>query len=176
MHKKLLIGIVIAFSIIFTFSFCFATDENHSVVNGIRNVVGGAENAMNNAAKGIGNAVQNVGNTIRDGAGAIGNTVQNAAGDAGNAVQDSMNKTGNSIENGVNNMENGMDNNTNNDNNDNNNNGDYTATRTSADNTIMGMDSTAWTWLVLGVAAIAIIALVWYYSAQINSNNHNDEE
>ena len=51
----------------------------------------------------------------------------------------------------------------------------YTATRTSADNTFMGMNSTAWTWLILGIAAIAIIALVWYYSSQLNNNDNRHE-
>jgi len=42
----------------------------------------------------------------------------------------------------------------------------------------MGMTSTAWTWLILAVAAVAIIALVWYYSNQItrdNYSNRNDD-
>ena len=58
-----------------------------------------------------------------------------------------------------------------------NNNNDYTATRTSAtDNTFMGMNSTAWTWLILGIAAIAIVALVWYYSMQIRSSNYDGRD
>ena len=184
MQKKVLTGLVLALSIIFTFSVCFAADDNTSMVNGIRNVMGGAENAMRDAAKGVGTAAKNVENAVRDGAGAIGNTIHNTASDAGEAVQNSANKAGNSIQNGMNNVEDGMNGNEDNNNNDNannnnnnneDNNGDYTATRTSADNTIMGMNSTAWTWLILGVAAIAIIALVWYYSAQLNTNRHDDE-
>ena len=168
MHKKVLIGLILALSVIFTFSICYATDENQSVTNGIRNVVGGAENVMEDAAKGAGDAAKNVGNAVRDGAGAIGNTVQGAAQDARNTMQESMNKTGNSVQNGMNAVGDAMNGN-------NDNNGDYTATRTSADNTFMGMDSTVWTWLILGIAAIAIIALVWYYSAQLNTNRHDDE-
>ncbi len=38
--------------------------------------------------------------------------------------------------------------------------------------TLLGMNSTAWIWLVIGIATIAIIALVWYYGKQ-NVNNHN---
>ena len=135
MYKKIFSGLILAIALIFTFSVCFAADGNGSVVNGIRNVMGGAENAMNSAAHGVGNAVQNAGNAIREGAGAIGNKVQEGA-------------------------------------NDNNN---YTATRTSADNTIMGMNSTVWTWVILGVAGIGIIALVWYYSSQVNSQSQNDD-
>ena len=53
-------------------------------------------------------------------------------------------------------------------------NGNYTATRTSTNNaTFMGMNATTWTWLILGVAAIAIIALVWYYSMQLTDIKNN---
>ena len=50
----------------------------------------------------------------------------------------------------------------------------YNATRTSTNPTFMGMSGTAWTWLIIGIAAIAIIALVWYYSMQVTNNNHHD--
>ena len=39
----------------------------------------------------------------------------------------------------------------------------------------MGMSSNTWSWLILGIAAIAIIALVWYYSMQLNNNRRNDD-
>ena len=54
--------------------------------------------------------------------------------------------------------------------------GNYSATRTSTDATLMGMNATAWTWLILGLAAIAIVALVWYYSMQVTSSNYKDKE
>ena len=55
--------------------------------------------------------------------------------------------------------------------------GQYTASRVATDDsTLMGMTSTAWTWLIIGIAAIAIIAVVWYYSMQFtNSSNHDDD-
>ena len=51
----------------------------------------------------------------------------------------------------------------------------YTATRTTTGTrtTFMGMTSTAWTWLIIGIAAIAIVALVWYYGNQVN-HSRND--
>ena len=55
----------------------------------------------------------------------------------------------------------------------------YTATRTSTGteaNTFMGMTATSWTWLIMGIAAIAIVALVWYYSSQMRSSNYDDRE
>ena len=58
----------------------------------------------------------------------------------------------------------------------------YNTARTSTDTTtVAGMSQTAWTWLILGVAAIAIIAVVWYYSMQFTNtgrkgNNNNDDD
>ena len=56
-------------------------------------------------------------------------------------------------------------------------NGRYNTSRTSTEGTLMGMSSNGWTWLILGIAAIAIIAVVWYYSMQFtNKNNNNDND
>ena len=94
--------------------------------------------------------------------------------DATNAVKDTVTNAGNAIENTGNTMRTDMNNatsrvtGTNDD--------TYTATRTATNGnaTFMGMNATAWTWLILGIAAIAIIAVVWYYSMQITSeNNHS---
>lgn len=104
-------------------------------------------------------------NDVRNFIGGVENTAENVASDVSNT---SRNMTGN--------FENTMSENTNNtfmgmtdDNN-----GRYTATRTGTDDaTVMGMTSTAWTWIILGIAAIAIIAVVWYYSMQFTNNNNN---
>ena len=56
---------------------------------------------------------------------------------------------------------------------------DYTAQRTSTttDSSLAGMNSTTWIWLIMAVLAIAIIALVYYYSAGLATHNyHNDDE
>lgn len=156
MHKKLLVSLVLVVSFILPFTIVFANDEMQKASNSVKNVVGGAENAVEDAAKNAGNTVQNVGNTIRDG-----------ANQAGNEVKDSANKAGNSIENGANAVEKSITNN---------NGTNYDATRTSTEGTFMGMTSNTWSWLILGIAAIAIIGLVWYYSVQLNNNKHNDEE
>lgn len=52
---------------------------------------------------------------------------------------------------------------------------DYTATRTATSNNVMGLSSTAWTWLILGIVGIVIVALVWYYGAQYEHRNYNHE-
>ncbi|MBR6505146.1 MAG: hypothetical protein IKT41_05550, partial [Clostridia bacterium] len=54
--------------------------------------------------------------------------------------------------------------------NNNNNNGNYTATRTA---TFMGMDGNTWTWFIIGLVGIAIVALVWAYYTQDNKIEHD---
>lgn len=155
MHKKLLIGIAIILSIILSFTICFANDELQKAANSVRDAVGGAENAVEDAAKGVSNASKDATKSMEDGAGNAGNAIKDGADNLGNAVKDSADKAGNTVKNAMTG------------------NANYTATRTSSENTFMGMNSTAWTWLILGIAAIAIIALVWYYSMQLNNKNND---
>lgn len=102
------------------------------------------------------NAVMNVGN-------AIGNGVKDVANGAANLGKDAVSTTqsaGNSIASATSMNKGGMD---------------YTATRTSAENNAMELSSTAWTWLILGIVGIVIVALVWYYGAQYEHRNYNHE-
>lgn len=143
MYKKLWISMAILIAMIFSFTVCFANDNNmlQDATNGIRNVVGGAENTVENAAKDITNTSKNM----------------------TNAVENGTNRTENAV---TNHNQMGTSNN-------------YNATRTSTGttaNTFMGMSATAWTWLIMGIAAIAIIALVWYYSMQMRSTNYDDKD
>ena len=173
MYKKLLISAAVLVIAIFTFSICFANDNNgmQDAVNGVRNIVGDAENAVEDG-------VRDIANTSREATG----DMEQAGNTAGN--NNSENANGNAM----------MNNNDNNNNSKNDNNStkkdtnnetgstgimdsNYTATRTSAtDNTFMGMNSTAWTWLIIGIAAIAIVALVWYYSIQMRSSNYDNKD
>lgn len=114
--------------------------------------------AMENAANGIRNVVGGAENTIENAAAGVANTSKNVTGDVENAGNTmSMGTNGNS---GT----------------------GYTATRTSTDiagdTTFLGMNSTAWIWLILAIAAVAIVALVYYYSAQTRDfgYDHNSEE
>ncbi len=148
MYKKLLISVVALIIGIFSFTISFANNGMQEAADGVRNVVGGAENAIEDAAKGISNASKDATSKMEQGANNVGNAVKNTTNDAMNNDRRT----------------------------DNNNN--YTATRTSAttDNTFMGMNATAWTWLILGIAAIAIVALVWYYSMQLRSNDYDTRD
>jgi hypothetical protein len=107
------------------------------------------KDAMDNAGNGIQNVVDGAGNVIKD----AGNTISNGTKNVVNAVSNEANM-----------LSTGMTNN------------NYTATRTSTDATIMGMSANTWTWFVLAIVALAIIAVVWYYAAQNNTeyNNRND--
>ena len=53
-------------------------------------------------------------------------------------------------------------------------NSNYSATRTSAtsDITFLGISNTVWTWLVIGITAIAIISLIVFYMRQNKSTNN----
>lgn len=105
----------------------------------------------------------NVANDVRNVVGGVENTVENAARDV------SKDATG-SVENGMNSDTHNSMSRTNN----------YNTTRvaTGSSNMSGGMSASAWTWLILGIVAIAIIAVVWYYSMQLTNgrNNHDDND
>ena len=149
MYKKFLIGLIVLFLITSFSCICLADNEGDSnnvgqdVVDGIRNVVGGAENAVEDAARDVANGSRE------------------ATGDmekAGNEMTDSAGST----------MSNSRDNN----------NDDYTTTRTATtdDTTLFGMNGTTWTWIIMAIAAIAIVALIWYYAAQNKTDNYNSND
>ena len=153
MQKKLFFIFAIIISIIFSFSVCFATD------NPLQDATNTVRDAVNNTEDAVEGAMHNAGNTIHNTTEKAENTMENV----GNKVEG----TGNTLEKDMKNTTSEVTNTTN---------GGYTATRTSTNGkaTFMGMSATAWTWLILGIAAIAIIAVVWYYSMQITSeNNHS---
>ena len=146
MYKKLLISIAILIITIFSFSTCFANNGLQDAADGVRNIVGGAENAIEDAAKDVSNASKDATGKMEQGANNIGNAMMNTTNQATNYNRTATNNN-------------------------------YTAPRTSTtDNTFMGMNATAWTWLIIGIAAIAIVALVWYYSMQVRSSNYNGKD
>lgn len=150
MYKKLLISICLSIATILCFTVCLANDATNMVqdaANGVRNVVGGAENAVENAAGGLSNTAKNVTEGMENGANNITNDMRNTT--------NNMTSTTNTNNNG------------------------YTATRTSTDTgaaTFMGMNATTWTWLIMGIAAIAIVALVWYYATSLRSSRYDDRD
>ncbi len=153
MYKKIFVALAILTIGIFSFSISFANNDHmlEDAANGVRNVVGGAENAIENGAR-------DIANTTKGATGAAENSMDNATGMTEN-TNNNNNNNNNSEMNG----------------NDRTNSNTYIATRTSTtDSRFMGMNATAWTWLILGIAGIAIVALVWYYGSQMRTN-HDDE-
>lgn len=145
MKKKISLMLVILISIVFSFSMCFANDMTNDASKAM-------ENTMNDAENTIGGAVNSIGNTLNDSMHKTENTMNN--------VGNTMEQAGNTVKDSMNNMT--TDNN-------------YTATRTTTEGeaTFMGMNSMAWTWLIIGLAAIGIISAVWYYAMQVSAENNN---
>ena len=163
MYRKVLLGAILTIAIIFSFTSCFAN-----------NMINEAGNMMQDAGDNIRNAMNNAGNAVEDAA----RNISGASQDATENITQKANNIGNELMN--------TDNNNQNDNAEynadfNNNAGaNYNTTRvattdTTGNATFMGMDANMWTWLIVGVAAIAIIALIWYYTMQLrSSDNHRD--
>ena len=144
MKKKLLFVFV---ATLLMLSVAISSFAMNNMADGVRNFVGGTENVIEDAGKGLANGVKSGLNTVGEG-------TQNVMSGAGNA----MKNTGNTMAG----MMTG---------NDNNNNG-YTAARTSTDNvTVAGMSANTWSWIIIGIAAAAIIALIWSYMRQKNNND-----
>ena len=151
MSKKILltVGLLIAFIFTFAVTFSFATDN--MAMNVVNDVSNGARDAVNGAENMVEGAV---------------NGVTGASQNMTNSVEGSMNNMANTMTNGMTNN-NQMSNYTT---------GRTATTRTATNNNaFMGMTSTAWTWLILGIAAVAIIAMVWYYSNQVSNSRRYDD-
>lgn len=114
------------------------------------------------------NMLNDVGNGMKNAADTVGNGVKNVVNGAGNMVDGATsgrNKGMNNAENGIE----GMTSDTNN----------YTANKTSAttnnDATFLGMNSTAWAWLIMAVFGAIIVGMVIFYGKQKNdSYNKNN--
>ena len=114
------------------------------------------------------NALNTIGNVAEDVTSAAGNVLT-----TGNTVDDVANGTmraGNNVATGITNMGNN--------NRSGNGNTGYTATRTNTNATWLGMDATMWTWLIMAILGVAIVAMIWFYAKQDNteqSDQHYEE-
>jgi len=116
--------------------------------NGLQDAANGVQDAVGGAENAVEGAVHDISNTSKNVTQSIENDAHEATHNAGHTVAED------------------------------NNHGTYHATRTSTNheyqNTFMGMGATAWTWLILGIAAIAIVAMVWFYSMQVRTSDYED--
>lgn len=164
MLKKFLICTLAIIVLSLCCTICFAAENGNNINlgNEIMKSIDKTEDSMKNVVSG--NVIKDTENMMKDGANTIKSGVDN-------------------VENGTRDMENTLnDNNDMNRNNENrnneenaagiNNNGGYNTTRTSADQTLNAgintMTATTWMWIILIVAAVTIMAAVWYYATQGN--------
>ena len=160
MYRKVLLSAILAIAIMFSFTSCFANDMINEAGNMMQDVGNNIRNAMNNAGNAVEDATRNISGATQD---ATENITQRA------------NNIGNELMNTNNNERN--DNAEYNADFDKNEVTKYNTTRvtttgTTDNATFMGMDANMWTWLIVGVAAIAIIALIWYYTMQLRSSDN----
>ena len=116
------------------------------------------------------NMLQSAGNTVMN----AGNAIGNAAGYAGNSLVNGTRSLTNGAANLGSDMMDGMTDTTRTTT------GagttDYTATRTATTNTgLFGMSDTMSTWLILGVVGAIIVGLIWYYGAQYEHREYNND-
>ena len=151
MKNKIFVITLFSFLLIAICSYSFATNN---MMNSTRNAVGNAGNSIGNAVTGTANALVNGTKNLGNGIANMANDMTNADGDTENDATNTLGTTD------------GMLDTTN---------GDYTATRTATNNNMLGLSDTAWTWLILGIVGVAIVSLVWYYGAQYNHRNYNND-
>ena len=103
--------------------------------------------ASNTMANDVKNGVSSVTNTVVDGVEDLAKDARNGVGHVENRIEDAltMNNTGKTTSQNA-----------------------YTATRTATTEATGTNNSAMWVWVVLAIAAIVIIALVWYYGSQNN--------
>ena len=140
MKKSIFTISFIVIALFFSFSIVYATENNaENVKNNVVDTVNNTENVVKDTATGAAGAVKNGLNTI-------GNKTQEMTNNVKNAGNDMMNTTDNT-------------------------NTNYTATRTATEEnvgTTTGGYNNVWTWIIVGIIAIVIIALIWYYVSQNN--------
>lgn len=145
MTKKVFIGILVSILLSLCTSFCFAATDTDKVNlgNDVSSSIDKGVNSIGDAAKGIVNGTDRA---VRDTGDAIGNM--------GNRIDSNNNNNRNY-------------------NTRNYNNGNYSTTRTSVDNSMnsTGMSTTTWMWVIFAIAAVIIIAAIWYYAMQSNDRD-----
>ena len=119
------------------------------------------------------NALNTIGNVAEDVTSAAGNVLTTGVDAVRNTVDDVANGTmraSNNVATGITNMGNN--------NRSGNGNTGYTATRTNTNATWLGMDATMLTWLIMAILGVAIVAMIWFYAKQDNteqSEQHYEE-
>ena len=130
------------------FSFLFFTSTATLAADNTMNVIGdGARNVVNGAE-----------NLVTKGVDATKNTVNDISKGVGDTMNSEKNTTQNATRNNSNNYST-----------------QRTATRTTANNGMFaGMNAMTWSWIIMGILGIAIIALVWTYGMQYDKERKEE--
>lgn len=153
MNKKILLTLLsISLFVISLYTYSFAANDG---MNNAKNAVMNAGSTVGDAVVGAKNAIVDGAKGITNGAATLGKDAVNTTQSLGNDAKKTVGTTAGALNNG---------------------NTNYTATRTATtNNNLFGLSSTAWTWLILGIVGIVIVGLVWYYGAQYEHRNYNNE-
>lgn len=117
-----------------------------------------ADNTMNAIGDGARNVVNGAENLVTKGVDATKNTINDVSKGIGDTMDSEKNATQNATRNNSNNYST-----------------QRTATRTTANNGMFaGMNAMTWSWIIIGILGIAIVALVWAYGMQYDKE-HKEE-
>ena len=158
MTKKFLVSILIAVILSVVFSVCFANEDNGSNNINLGNEITRSFDKTEDSAKNLVNGTMEAEQKMENGAKDMGQRIENGARDMGQK-----------IENGVRDVSGAVTENRNN----------YSTTRTTtsasinADNTIAGMTTNTWMWIIFAVAGIIILSAIWYYAVQNKDTKNN---
>ena len=154
MLKKILAIVLIITVSLFISTSVFAEGTNmmDNAKNVVNDVVGNAQNVVNDATDGIKNVTGNAENTMN---GVTDNVINdmNANNDNVNTMMDNGAIDNGDITSDLN--------------------GDYSATRTTATDTIT---TNSYVWIILAIAAIVVIGAIWYYAVRSTNDNHYDDK
>lgn len=153
MYRKILLTFCLFSLLIFTLcSYSFAATTG---TNNVKNAIMDTGNMIGNTATSARNGIMNVTNNITNGATTLGNDVVNGVENVGQDTQNAVGYTADTLNNGDN---------------------TYTATRTATtNNNLFGLSDNIWTWMILGIVGIVIVSLVWYYGAQYEHRNYDND-
>ena len=144
--KKIIISSFLLFTISLFSIQLFAATVDADIKSNTENT----KNSVLNTVNGAKNATMNIGNSVENGIEDAKNTVTESAQKSKNSIA----STGNAAMNTMESMEN-----------------NYNVQKAATDTTVLGMNTNSWTWLIIGVVGLVIIGLVWYYGAQ---HEHKD--
>lgn len=147
MTKKFLVSILVAVILSVVFSVCFANEDNGSNNINLGNEITRSFDKTEDSAKNLVNGTMEAEQKIENGARDMGQKIENGVRDVSGAVTENRNN--------------------------------YSTTRTTtsasinADNTIAGMTTNTWMWIIFAVAGIIILSAIWYYAVQNKDTKNN---